>query len=56
MRDSVGEYYGFDRRSLFYWDGPYEGEEVTSKKSNRTGEYHKHDLEYWSKFDVIDEQ
>lgn len=32
LRDSVSEYYGFDRRSLFYWDGPYEGEEVTSKK------------------------
>ena len=25
LRDSVGEHYGFDRRSLFYWDGPYEG-------------------------------
>ena len=56
LRDSISEYYGFDRRSLFYWDGPYDGEAVASKKSNRTGEYHKHDLGYWSKFDVIDEQ
>ena len=56
LRDSIGEFYGFDRRSLFYWDGPYEGEAVESKRSNRTGEYHKRDLEYWSKFDVIDEQ
>ena len=23
LRDSISEYYCFDRRSLFYWDGPY---------------------------------
>ena len=23
LRDSISEYYGFDRKSLFFWDGPY---------------------------------
>ena len=23
LRDSISEYYGFDRKSLIFWDGPY---------------------------------
>ena len=24
LRDSIGKHYSFDRKSLFFWDGPYE--------------------------------
>lgn len=51
LRDCFGEYYGFTKKSLFYWDGPKKGEPITTDTPKRYKAYTRRNTEYWEEYE-----
>ena len=57
--DAIGEKYGFDRDSLFRWNGPPKEKKEAKppeEKRRKNKTYTKRNKEYWAKFNHQDEE
>lgn len=51
LRDSFGEYYGFTKKSLFYWEGPKQGDATPPEHHKRNKTYTRRNTEYWEEYE-----
>lgn len=50
LQDTFSEYYGISKTSLFWWNGPHKGKDLT-QKHRKNKSYTKRNTEYWAKFE-----
>ena len=51
IQEIFGEFYGFTEKSIFYWNGPHDGEPIKKDTHRRNKTYTRRDTAYWEEYE-----
>lgn len=51
LQDCFSEFYGFTKKSLFYWDGPTKTEPIATDSHRRNNTYIRRNTAYWEEYE-----
>ena len=51
IQEIFSDFFGFPETSIFYWNGPHQGEKVEMSFPKKRRTYTRRNLEYWEKYE-----